>query len=101
MTLRVAMGTGYAVRVSVSASSGFDPLAVSNPRLIVRKPGGERATWSGTISSATSLAVVANIPFPSAEEPSISGEWSAYVLFDAPGGTRRSDPFTFPVDAEF
>lgn len=102
MSLIVGMGTGYAIEATVSASADFAPLTVSNPRLVVMKPGGERAQWNGTIEDATSASVSTRFAFPTNQEPSIAGQWKAYVLFDGPGGApKRSNTFQFSVDKEF
>lgn len=102
MSLVVGMGPGYSIAATVAASADFAPLVVTNPRLVVLKPGGERAQWAGTIEAATSGSVSTRFAFPNAEEPSIAGQWKAYVLFDAPGGaTKRSTTFQFSVDKEF
>lgn len=100
MTLFVGMGPGYAVSITVTASSEFDSAAVSNPRVIVVDPRAGRDEWPATISAQDAASVTISAPFPT-EQPHMSGTWRGYALFDAPGGvTKRSSPFSFVVERE-
>lgn len=99
MTIFAGMGPSYSIRATVASSSEFDPAAVSSPRLVVRDPRGGRSEWPATITAQSSSSVSVTAPFPD-EQPHMSGRWKAFVLFTAPGGTKRSNPFEFDVQPE-
>ena len=102
MTLYVGMGAGYSISVTVASSSSFAPATVSAPKMVVRKPSGERATWSATITAQSSASVTFAYEL-AAEDLTIDGDWSVYFTFETatPGERKRTNTQTFRVEKEF
>ncbi len=102
MTLYVGMGPGYFAVVTIHAGPDFAPATVLNPKMVVKKPTGEKDTWDATITVQNSSLVTINYEF-GPEGLTIDGEWSIYFKFETsiPGERKRTNTQTFRVEKEF
>jgi hypothetical protein len=62
----------------------------------VQKPNGTEATWSGSISGATSTSLVVTYTFAT-NDLNVAGNYKIYVKCLVSSTPYRTDTFTVPV----